>query len=420
MRSQNPPDRRAKDSNIADRLVGGFPQLASEPVASNSNMNTILRDISAMSDDVLEKATIELRATISAAQTRFALQVRELEHRDIPSVVHGLTTVGWLRHHCNIDGAEASGVTKTGRALTHMPTIVEQALGGNISYRSVSLLAQARDRNPSPFPHHEAVFSDVATRLTPHNLRRVISHWEQQVNHQQALGDIEHINRLRSLYLAQTFDGVGEIRGTLNPELFHTITTAIQAHTNPTWGDHDDHRSPTQKRADALGDICRFFLDHNTQLRTSGGEKPHITITIDHNTFTGARQQLAELGGAPVNLETIKQIACDAAITRIVLDAKSIPIDVGRKTRTIPPGLRRALEHRDQGCVWKGCTAPVSWCDAHHLTHWANGGPTTLQNTVLLCRKHHTRTHRLDLTTEDIRKLFRNTTPSANTDRAPP
>ena len=220
--------------------------------------------------------------------------------------------------------------------------------------------------------------------------------------------------------MAQTYDGVGEIRGTLNPELFHTITTAIQAHTNPTWGDHDDQRSPTQKRADALGDICRFFLDHNTELKTSGGEKPHITITIDHNTFTAARQQLAELGGAPVNLETIKQIACDASVTRIVLDAKSLPIDVGRKTRTIPPGLRRALEHRDRGCVWKGCTAPVSWCDAHHLTHWANGGPTNLENTVLLCRKHHTRTHRLDLTPDNLRKLFRNTAPSANTDRAPP
>ncbi|HDL41869.1 MAG TPA: HNH endonuclease, partial [Actinobacteria bacterium] len=83
------------------------------------------------------------------------------------------------------------------------------------------------------------------------------------------------------------------------------------------------------------------------------------------------------------------------SIVRMVLDQDSMPIDVGRRTRTIPPALRRALDYRDQGCVWKGCTAPVSWCDAHHVIHWAQGGETTLDNLILLCRTHHTRIHKL-------------------------
>ncbi len=193
-----------------------------------------------MSDDVLEKATVELRATIDAAHTRFGLQVAELERRDIPAAYHGLTMASWLRHHCRMDTSEASGTAKTARALVHMSTVVGEGVEGRVPYRSIQLLAQARDRNPDAFVHHEPVFADVATYLTSRDLRRTVSHWEQQVHYQQALKDVHHVDRLRSLHLAQTYQGIGEIRGTLNPELFHTIKTAVDAHTDPTFLDPDD------------------------------------------------------------------------------------------------------------------------------------------------------------------------------------
>ncbi|VAW09314.1 hypothetical protein MNBD_ACTINO02-1603, partial [hydrothermal vent metagenome] len=262
-----------------------------------------------MSDDVLEKATVELRATINAAHARFVVQVAELERRDIPALVHGLTMAAWLRHHCRMDTSEASGTAKTGRALVHMPTVIAEAVEGKVPYRSIQLLAQARDRNPQAFVHHEPVFADVATYLTPGDLCKGVSHWEQQVHYQQALKDVHHVDRLRSLHLAQTYQGIGEIRGTLNPELFHTITTAINAHTDPTFLDPSDRRTPTQRRADALGDICQFFLENGNRassvayenrdvadsvscdsrhdtIKTSGGEKPHITVTIAHDLLT--------------------------------------------------------------------------------------------------------------------------------------
>jgi hypothetical protein len=137
-----------------------------------------------------------------------------------------------------------------------------------------------------------------------------------------------------------------------------------------------------------------FWLDHNTTVETSGGEKPHITVTVDYEILTGDKQQLPELDGYTIDPETLRRWACDAGIVRIITNGDSQPIDVGRRTRTIPPALRRALELRDGGCVWEGCNAPVSSCDVHHIIHWANGGETNTHNCELLCRKHHTRTHR--------------------------
>jgi len=86
-------------------------------------------------------------------------------------------------------------------------------------------------------------------------------------------------------------------------------------------------------------------------------------------------------------------VACDAAVSRIVVGAVSEPLDVERRTRTIPPALRRALVVRDQGCRWAGCDRPADWCDGHHLVHWADGGHTRLDNLILLCRRHHRAAH---------------------------
>ena len=97
--------------------------------------------------------------------------------------------------------------------------------------------------------------------------------------------------------------------------------------------------------------------------------------------------------GGHVHAETARRIACDAAISRILLDPAGQPLDVGRRTRVIPPALRRALAHRDQGCRFTGCGRPAPWTDAHHIQHWINGGPTSLDNLILICRHHHRLLH---------------------------
>jgi hypothetical protein len=394
MRNQNPADGRGTDSHhdTAPSIV--LPPLPSESVAPVDRLKAFQERLDAMPDDVLDKATIELRSTINALHAQFTLQVREMERRDIPRLDHGLTMTGWLKKHCRMSPTEASGIVKTARTMAHMPTTTTNALTGTVPPRSVQLLSQVRDRHPNPFLDHELVFGDIATYLSVTDLRKAISHWEQQVAFPQALKDLEHRDRLRSLYLAEMMDGMGDIRGTLTPELFHTLKTVIDAKVNPTLLDRDDRRTPAQRRADALDDICVFYLTHNTDIVTSGGERPHVTVTVDYETLTGHAERLPELDGASVTPETVRRITCDAGIIPMILGAESEPLDVGRKTRTIPAALRRALEQRDGGCTWSGCNAPVSWCDAHHITHWTNGGATSLSNTKLLCRRHHTATHR--------------------------
>jgi hypothetical protein len=209
----------------------------------------------------------------------------------------------------------------------------------------------------------------------------------------QALIDAKHAETQRSLHHSQTLDGLWATRGTFAPEGGHIITRAIDALTDPTNIDPVEVRSPAQRRADALVDICSFYLTHNTDLVTSGGEKPHVTVTVDYDILKGTVDRLPEIDGTPVTPNTIRRITCDAGIIPMLLGSDSEPLDVGRKARTIPTALRRALEHRDTGCTWPGCDAPASWCDAHHIIHWADGGNTSLNNTRLLCRTHHTAIH---------------------------
>ncbi|MEK7253056.1 MAG: HNH endonuclease signature motif containing protein, partial [Actinomycetota bacterium] len=96
--------------------------------------------------------------------------------------------------------------------------------------------------------------------------------------------------------------------------------------------------------------------------------------------------------GSVITPEAARRIACDATITEIARDGNSV-LDVGRANRSIPATIRRALIARDGGCTHPGCDRPHRWCDAHHIVHWADGGPTSLDNLRLLCRQHHRMTH---------------------------
>ncbi|MFM7064072.1 MAG: DUF222 domain-containing protein [Actinomycetes bacterium] len=104
---------------------------------------------------------------------------------------------------------------------------------------------------------------------------------------------------------------------------------------------------------------------------------------------------VAELSDA-----TVRTLCCDPVISTVVVDSLGNPVDLGRSTRLVPRRLRRALQVRDGGCVFPGCDAPASWCDAHHVVHWADGGATSADNLALLCRHHHGTTHRRGWTME--------------------
>ncbi|MGH7448020.1 MAG: DUF222 domain-containing protein, partial [Longimicrobiales bacterium] len=132
---------------------------------------------------------------------------------------------------------------------------------------------------------------------------------------------------------------------------------------------------------------------HRVPVSGTRAERYQVVVHVELATLAcagaGGRSELED--GTRVSAETSRRLACDASIVRVQRGYDSAILDVGRRTRTIPPALRRALEVRDAGCRFPGCG--LRFCDAHHVVHWADGGATALSNTVLLCRYHHRLVH---------------------------
>ena len=115
-----------------------------------------------------------------------------------------------------------------------------------------------------------------------------------------------------------------------------------------------------------------------------------ISVLVNLDALRGTTDELGLTdAGTELPPEIVRQLACDAEIIPMVLGGRGGPCDVGHTRRTVPLRLRRLLIARDRHCRWPGCSAPPSRCDAHHIIHWANGGPTNLDNLVLLCHTHH-------------------------------
>jgi len=181
--------------------------------------------------------------------------------------------------------------------------------------------------------------------------------------------------------------------GDLDPVGGEIVITALRSITEPIGRGGDGTDTPAQRRADALVDLCRDHLDSGTAPQ-AGGERPHITVTVDLEALegrAGSTCELDETGVIPP--EAARQLACDAGVSRVITKGPTQVLDVGRRTRTIPPAVRRALIIRDGGCTAPGCDRPHRWCDAHHIVHWVDGGSTSLDNLALLCRRHHRLVH---------------------------
>ena len=158
-------------------------------------------------------------------------------------------------------------------------------------------------------------------------------------------------------------------------------------------GPHE-HRGRAQRLADALVELVAHRLDQG-EVPARASQRSHLQVTATVETLRGLRGAPGgELEtGAPIPDATVQRLACDATITRVLLDSESAVIDVGRSQRVVPGSTRRALNVRDKGCRWPGCDRPASWTQAHHIVHWVHHGRTDMDNLVLLCHRHHWLVH---------------------------
>ena len=196
------------------------------------------------------------------------------------------------------------------------------------------------------------------------------------------------------LLLTRRPDGGGWLKARFDDAaMYATIAALIDTHAAPRTA--EDTRPLLQRQAEAMAEIFGWVAEHGdpTITPSAGGRRPQVTVHIRLEDLQNrARAACLDFGGTP-SPAALRRLCCDAAVIPIVLDGAGQPLDVGRATRTIPDGLRRAVAARDRGCAHPGCTRPPSWSEIHHIVPWEAGGATTLSNLVTLCTVHHRQIH---------------------------
>lgn len=225
----------------------------------------------------------------------------------------------------------------------------------------------------------------VAIRRTADLLRP-----DRQVEH-----EAEVRRAHRSLDKAKGSLGMWRYTLLLDDEGAAIVDTAVDAlakpRTDPETGDNDP-RTPAARRADALIDLVRRAVSAPEGVPRQAKTSLVVTIKLDE-----LRQQCRgagiALGDEPLPIETVRRLACDAQVIPAVLGSHGEVLEQGRAERLFNRPQIRHLWLRDKHCTFPGCTKPATWCDAHHLIHWADGGPTDTSHGALLCQRHHTVVH---------------------------
>jgi hypothetical protein len=309
------------------------------------------------------------------------------------------STVAYLKDRLRMAGGRAHRYVTNARAALRWTSTFSAWKHRQLSSDQAELLLAAAERMPDKYPHAEGVLLELAGESVAET-RQMLEYWRDQADRPGVILELEDQLLRRRFDVRRSSNGM--VTGDFALPILEgeTLLTALDALMPPP--SEDDERTTTQRRADALGDLARSFLDGSGSPMV-GGERPHISVHVDLEALQGHAGGLHETDdGTVLDPELIRLCACDGAITRIVFGPGSEILDVGRKTRVVPAGMRRALAARDRRCARRGCTRPARWCDARHIIFWADGGMTVIENLCMLCRYHHTQIHLGLITLDDL------------------
>ena len=284
----------------------------------------------------------------------------------------------------------ARQVISVGNAQERAPLAFRAWADGRISTDQARHLFRTAEAVPDSYPEAEASLVEIVEGLDAVDTGKAVEYWRQTVDGPGEL-DAETQWVRRGLSASWTVGGMLKVDGWLTLPAGEAFLAGIDALTPPRR--QGDLRSPRQRRHDALENLCRDWLDNGTT-PTVGGEKPHINLVCDLpalQAIAGGLHQTSD--GNIVDVDTLRMIACDSSITRIVIGPEREILDIGRKTRVWTPAQRKAIITRDQHCQGQGCHTNWRHCDIHHVDHWADGGETTIDKAKLYCRPCHTQQH---------------------------
>ena len=339
----------------------------------------------------------ELSAHLDAATARLLALIRDFDARG------GWNTgfrscAEWLAWRVGMSPGAAREHVRVAHALSPLPRLTEAFARGQLSYSKVRALTRIAT------PETEARLLAVGRSGSAVHVERIVQGWRQvdrQAEARQAAR--QHAGRMLQVY--RDTDGTVVVRGRLTPEAGALLLRALDAAREALYqsarsapagqtADRPPADRPTraQQQADALALLAESALHHALD-PGAPGERYQVVVHVDAAVLADPTQpgqsELEALGHVPAG--TSQRLACDASRVVMRHDPDGRTVEIGARTRTIPPALRRALLHRDRGCRFPGCTARRG--EGHHIRHWAQGGPTTLGNLVLLCRRHHRAVH---------------------------
>jgi Domain of unknown function (DUF222) len=291
------------------------------------------------------------------------------------------TPIQWLREEAKLPTGVACQHVSVGLSLGSVPRSVEALERGEIGFGHLALMADtACFYRQGTFD--EAAFLEKAREQNVSKFRRTCEH----ARHAQDPSGFAETERERHEYrflkLSPQEDGALMFRGWLDPEGGSLLRSALEPLARRS-GVGDD-RTRDQRLADAL--VEATTRDHQTELV--------VTCTLETlEGRAGSPAAETEWGGL-LSGETVERLVCGgASLRRLVLDGDGVVIDFGRRRRLLSPQARRALEARDKHCVWPGCDRPPRWCDSHHQRDWRLQAPTSVEESALLCGRHHKLRH---------------------------
>ncbi|HEY4365699.1 MAG TPA: DUF222 domain-containing protein [Steroidobacteraceae bacterium] len=366
----------------------------------------------------------ELAGHLNAANYRFLMLIAEFDRRGGWSGHAVQSCAHWLNWKCGIAMGAAREKVRTALALEKPPQIAAAMERGQLSYCKVRAITRVACEKT------EEYFLHIAMHGTGEHIERLVSHW-RRVKEAEEISREARQQANRFLKYRWDDDGSLLLTASLPADIGALVLKALEAAIeesptpNPPAEMHFDHvpaddpidkPSRPARRADALGVMAESFMCHGAEAM-SGGDRHQIILHVSAETLA-ARVDVPEAHRAPtentcgdmpiceiedgpgVSAETARRFACDASIVPVLWPAgrnsasnsDPDPLNVGRRTRTIPSALRRALNARDRGCRFPGCTH-TRYVDAHHIHHWAHGGETKPSNLVSLCRFHHRKVH---------------------------
>ena len=333
----------------------------------------------------------ELAGHLNAANYRWLSLIAEFDRRHGWSDGSTASCAHWLNWQCGIDLGAAREKVRVAHALEKLPRIAAAMSRGELSYSKTRALTRVACENT------EEYFLSIALHGTAAHVEKLVRVYRRAKESEELSREAQQ-QATRRVSHSYDADGSLILKARLPAEMGALVLKALEVAMNDVSAEtsaaqtNEERPSWGVRRADALGRMAESFLQHGAEALT-GGDRHQIVVHVDAETLKDGCAGRCELEDGPsLPVETVCRLACDASLITVLEDAEGEPLNVGRKTRSIPPALRRALNARDRGCRFPGCSN-THYVDAHHIHHWAKGGETKLSNLALLCRFHHRQVH---------------------------